>query len=210
MRNKNFMKKMISYTKIFLSVIGLGFLPSVLFAQDEIQKQSTDSTVTASNPNLNYFTNTLLVNQHGEEFRFYQDLLEDKTVVISVFFTECDEHCTNIIKIMQKIRDSFKDEMGESLRLLSITVDPENDTPETVEAYFNEYTAGSGWHFLSGDLENVNAILRILGKYVDQRESHNSILLVGNVSTGLWKKVNGLADPGEIIESVKSVLEDRQ
>lgn len=204
------MKKMISYTKIFLSVIGLGFLPSVLFAQDEIQKQSTDSTVTASNPNLNYFTNTLLVNQHGEEFRFYQDLLEDKTVVISVFFTECDEHCTNIIKIMQKIRDSFKDEMGESLRLLSITVDPENDTPKTVEAYSNEYTAGSGWHFLSGDLENVNAILRILGKYVDQRESHDSILLVGNVSTGLWKKVNGLADPGEIIESVKSVLEDRQ
>jgi hypothetical protein len=60
----------------------------------------------------------------------------------------------------------------------------------------------------TGSQEQVDAALKKLGQYVDNRESHNNPMLVGNDRTGLWKKFFGLARTAEIQESVASVIND--
>ena len=92
---------------------------------------------------------------------------------------------------------------------MSITVDPKNDTPDKLGAYAKRFNAKRGWYFLSGDIANVETALRKLGKYVENREAHDTVLLIGNVSTRLWKKANGLAEADEIIEIVDSVIKDQ-
>ena len=55
----------------------------------------------------------------------------------------------------------------------------------------------------------MNALLKKLGQHVEIREAHGAILLVGNLQTGLWKKVFGLADAEQVIEQVQSVIDDK-
>lgn len=156
-----------------------------------------------------YFTNTQLVNQHGEKVNLYSDLMKDKVVFINPFFAECTGSCPMMHKMMQEVQVWLGDRLGEEVVLLSFTVDPVNDTPEKLGPYAESYGAEPGWHFLSGDEENMEAVLRKIGKYVDDRTAHDNIILIGNMNTGLWKKANGLANPLEVIRVLESVMNDQ-
>ncbi len=157
---------------------------------------------------VGYFTDLELKDQNGESFRFYSDLLKDKVVFINPFFADCPGSCPIMHTMMKDVQAHLGDKLGVSVLMLSITVDPINDTPEKLKDYAAQYDAKPGWHFLSGSVLNVNTVMRKLGKYVESREQHDAIVLIGNMKTRLWKKANGLANVSEIIEVLDSVIND--
>lgn len=162
----------------------------------------------AVDPALEYFTDTVLLDQHGQEQRFYSDLLAGNVVVINAFFTSCNGVCPVMAGNLVRVQEWLGDRLGDDVRLLSISVDPERDTPEKLAAYAERFAARPGWSFLSGDPEQVDFVLKRLGQAVDDPENHTSIMVVGNLRTGLWKKAQGLANSAELIQVVDSVLRD--
>ena len=157
-----------------------------------------------------YFTNTPLIDQHGNEVEFYTDLLKDKIVVMNSFFAECQGICPVINTKMQYIYEQLGDRVGKDINLLSITVDPENDSPAVLKEYASNYADKDqkGWYFLTGSRENVETVLSKLGYKTVSRDNHKSIFLIGNVSTKLWKKAKGVADAEDIFKVVQSVISD--
>ncbi len=158
---------------------------------------------------LEYFTDTVLINQDGEEMRLYSDLLKDHTVIISAVFTECQGVCPVTMGNMVKIQKWLGPRLGDDVLLLSLTVDRETDTPPRLKKYAQDFKAQPGWHFLTGTPENLDFVLRRLGLWVENKEGHSSVFLVGNVPTGLWKKAHGMASADKLIDIVDSVLDDR-
>jgi cytochrome oxidase Cu insertion factor (SCO1/SenC/PrrC family) len=156
-----------------------------------------------------YFTDVELVDQDGRRVRLYSDLLKGKTVVVNAFFATCKGVCPPMSRNLQGVQEAFKERVGKDLHIISITVDPEADTPAVLKEYARQYEAVPGRYFLTGRKENVDWALYKLGQYVEQKEAHTSILVVGNEATGLWKKVLGLANLSEIVKSVESVLNDK-
>ncbi len=156
-----------------------------------------------------YFTDVLLVNQHGERKRLYSDLLKDKVVVINFFFATCQGSCLPMARNMQKVQDALGDRLGKDVHLISVSVDPTVDTPAGLAEYAKKMGAKPGWHFITGDKENVDFALRKLGQYVEARENHTNIFIIGNERTGLWKKAFGLAKSDELHKVVESVLNDQ-
>lgn len=162
----------------------------------------------SANPAKDYFTDVVLVNQDGEEMRLYSDLLQGKVVVIDTMFTTCSSVCPMTAKTYQGIQDWMGERLGKDAHLISITVDPENDTPEKLRAYALGLGARPGWYFLTGKKENVEFALKKLGQFVESKEAHSTVFLVGNEPTGLWKKAMGLADIQQLLPIVDSVLND--
>ena len=156
-----------------------------------------------------YFTNTPLVDQSGASLRFYDDLLRGKVVVINVFFSQCNGSCVVMGNTLAKLQERLGERLDRDVRLISITVDSPRDTPEVLAAYAHRYGARKGWYFLSGHKTNVDTLLKKLGQYVEFRESHGAIFLAGNMRTGLWKKVFGLADSEQVIDQIDSVINDK-
>ena len=156
-----------------------------------------------------YFTDVVLIDQDGEEMRLYSDLLKDRIVVIGAMFTDCDGVCPVTMGNFKKIQDWLGPRLGKEVHLLALTVDRETDTPEVLKAYAKKFKARPGWHFLTGTPENINFALRKLGLWVEKREGHASLFLVGNVPTGLWKKAHGMSSAQALIAIVDSVLGDR-
>lgn len=163
----------------------------------------------ADSPAHQYFTDVELTDQDGRPRRLYSDLLAGKTVVIDVFFADCTGSCPVVAATLAKLQAALGDRLGRDLYLLSFSVDPKTDTPARLKEYAARFGARPGWFFLTGEKANVDLALRKLGQYVEQREAHSNLLIVGNERTGLWKKVFGLSKPEEILALVKGVLDDR-
>lgn len=164
----------------------------------------------APSPAREYFTDVVLINQEGQKMRFYSDLLEGKVVVINTIFTTCTGMCPVMSKTFSQLQAHLGEKLEKEVRLISISVDPENDTPQRLKEFGKSFGAGPGWYFLTGRKENVNFILSRLGQYVDPKENHLGVLLIGNEPTGLWKKAFGLAPAKQVLEILESVLNDRE
>lgn len=162
-----------------------------------------------ASPAQKYFGDIPLVNQDGQEMHFYSDLIKDKIVVIDVMFTSCTGACPIMSTTFAKIQDRLGDRIGKDVHLISISVDPVNDTPAKLKEYAARFNAKPGWYFVTGPKENVDAVLKRLGQYVENREAHQNLFLIGNDKTGLWKKAFGLAKPEEIFPVVDSVVNDK-
>ena len=168
----------------------------------------TPSKKDEDNFDQNYFTDVVLLDQNGESKKLYTDLMKDKVVIINPFFTECTGVCPVMNENLKRIQEHLGTKLGTEVNIISLTVDYKTDTPETLKKYANEYGAQDGWYFITGEQDNIETALRKLGKNVENREAHDSVFLVGNLNTKLWKKVNGLAPIDEIIKIIDSVIND--
>jgi protein SCO1/2 len=162
-----------------------------------------------ASPAQQYFTDVELLNQDGEKVRFYSDLLKGKTVVVNAFFTTCTSVCPPMNRNMEKIQEALGDRVGRDVFLVSITVDPEVDTPVRLKEYARKFHAGPGWIFLTGKKENLDWALYKLGQYVETKDDHKTIFIIGNEPTGLWKKAFGMANLAELVQVVESVVNDK-
>jgi protein SCO1/2 len=166
------------------------------------------STVERS-PAEKYFSDVELINQDGEKVRFYSDVLKNKVVVINTFFTTCTSICPPMNRNFEKIQEALGDRLGKEVFLVSISVDPATDTPTRLKEYGRRFHARSGWMFLTGKKENLDWALYKLGQYVETKDDHTSIFIIGNEPKGLWKKAFGLAKADELIRIVEDVINDR-
>jgi len=156
-----------------------------------------------------YFTDVVLVNQNGEKMRFYSDLLQGKVVIINSFFATCAGSCLPLNRNLEKLQQGLGARMGKDVHIISISVDPAMDTPASLKAYAKKLNAGPGWYFLTGDKETVAYALKKIGHFVDNKQDHLNIFIIGNERTGLWKKAFGLAKSDELMKVVDSVLADQ-
>lgn len=175
-------------------LLGLALAGSIAAAQE------------AQSPAEHYFTDVTLVNQFGKPMRFYSDLLKGRVVVINAFFSACKDSCPMMAGTYAKLQDVLGTHLGKDAYLISISVDSESDTPEKLMAYGERFHARPGWFFLTGEKQNVEFALHKVGLKPPRKEDHLTVFMVGNLSTGLWKKVQGLASAEEIAKVVQKVL----
>lgn len=95
--------------------------------------------------------------QAADGGRFDSKSLAGRPYVVSFFFTHCPSVCPKIMGAMAEVRD----DAPTDLQLVSITVDPDNDTPERL----TEYAASIGavaprWQLLTGTREELLAAVR--------------------------------------------------
>ena len=176
----------------------------------------TRQQVTGDPPAKQYFTDVLLVNQEGRKLHLYSDLLRGKIVVFNTFFASCKNSCPRMSAVFSDLQARLGKRLGNDVLLLSLTVDPQTDTPEQLKVYADHFHAKPGWMFLTGKPEDVQFALNKFGQKVEHREDHFNLYIVGDEATGLWKKVLPMHQSGtmrtadELMEVVESVAHDRQ
>ena len=174
-----------------------------------LQQPVSIAPARAPSPAEKYFSDVELINQDGQKMRFYSDVLKDKVVVINTFFTTCTGVCPPINRTLERMQEALGDRLGKDAFLVSMSVDPETDTPVRLKEYSRRFHARPGWIFLTGKKENVDWALYKLGQYVETKDNHTNIIIIGNEPKGLWKKAFGLAKADELMKIVEDVINDR-
>lgn len=154
-----------------------------------------------------YFPDVTLTTQHGDTVRFFEDLLKDKVVVINFIYTTCPDVCPLETARLAELQAILGDRVGRDVFLYSITIDPENDTPEVLADYARRFGAGPGWLFLTGDEDDIVLLRKKLSLYRPeiQKEGsndHNLSLIIGNQRTGRWMKRSPMENPYFLADQV--------
>lgn len=155
-----------------------------------------------------WFTDTQLVTHEGKQVRFYSDVLKDRVVVISFLFTRCNTACPMIAARLNRIREQLGERFGREVTFISISVDPENDTPQRLAEFARKQQAlHPGWTFLTGKKEDVNQVIARLGQYVENIEGHSTLLIAGNEKRRHWTKIRPDVPPPAVAERVRQLVE---
>jgi len=136
-----------------------------------------------------YFTDLPVVTHNGQEKRFYSDMLKDKVVLINLFFGKCENSCPMVHTKLSKLQGILREYMGKQIFFISITIDPEPDTPEALKKYSKNFNPLEGWSFVTGKPEDIRTITRKLGQVHDDIKGHSPFLMVGDVKRARWKKI---------------------
>ena len=154
-----------------------------------------------------YFTNTVLMTQENNPVHFFDDLLKGKTVVINFMFTTCTGACPAMTGNLIKVQEYLGERVGRDINMISISVDSAIDTPAALKAYAAKFKAKPGWFFLTGEKENVNLILRKLGGYVEDKNTHLNLVYIDNVDKGEWVKAFAMSRPSDLANTILKVAD---
>jgi protein SCO1/2 len=185
---------------------------SVASSVDNNRKESTPTAgenKSSSEASAKYFPNTILLTQDNKPVRFYDDLLKGKIVLINFLFTTCKGVCSPMTANLAKVQKYLGERVGRDVLLISISVDPLIDTPDVLKKYADSFKAQPGWYFLTGEKKNVDWVLYKLGGYVEDKEKHSGVLIIGNEATGEWMKVHAMSNPTEIASTVAKLSESK-
>lgn len=151
-----------------------------------------------------YFTNLTLTTSEGEEVEFFDDVLKDRIVVVNFFYTSCTDLCSLGTARLAQVYEWLGERMGRDVFFVSITLDPENDTPEKLANFAKGFDIDKGWTFLTGSRENIDAIRFKLGERADALALHRTDMIIGNAKTGVWRRSSVM---GSLVIALQSILE---
>jgi protein SCO1/2 len=97
--------------------------------------------------------------------------LRGKVVALSFIYTGCPDICPMLTQKMVDVQDALGADFGTKIAFVSITLDPERDTPEVLKDYAQFWGAKpQGWSFLTGSLEAVRDVTRRYGVFFAKKE----------------------------------------
>jgi protein SCO1/2 len=146
-----------------------------------------------------------LLNQHGEPVPLRDFLGSDKPIMLEFIFTSCTTLCPN-----QSVKFSnFQKKLADSkeVQLISITVDPETDTPEVLRAYLKQYQAQPGWDFLTGSKADIKRVMDAFNIKAADMITLESSLLLRSAKTGQWTKIDGQLTSRDIMQEYQRLLQ---
>ena len=176
-------------------------------SQTEVKKVKTPRERLAERS----FPNVTLTTHEGRKVKFYDDLLKDKIVLINFMYVKCEGICPGTTANLVKVQKLLGDRVGKDIFMYSITLKPEEDTPQKLAAYARAYKVGPGWQFLTGEPKDVELLRQKLG-FIDRdpgrdvnKSNHIGMLRWGNEPHTLWAGCPALLAPTKIVKEIELV-----
>ena len=189
---------MLRKTVIFLFVLlemGLAMTQQAAAAETSYKRTLENYTV----------PDVVLVNQDGARIHL-KDVIQhsDKPVIVDFIFGTC----TTICPILSVGFANLQQKLGANSRkvhLISISIDPENDTPKVMKEYLKRYRSKPGWDFLTGSRQDIDKVMHSMNAYIPNKMSHFPLTLIKPPQDGKWIRIFGLLSSSEFISECQKV-----
>lgn len=150
-----------------------------------------------------------LVRDDGKAVSFPDELNDGRPVVLNFIFTTCSSFCP----LMSQTFAQFDRELGadrERVHLMSISVDPEEDTPARLREYARKFHAGPEWQHYTGTVEASLAAQRAFNVWRGDKMSHTPVTLLRVAPGKPWVRIEGFITPTELVQLYRQQLESTQ
>ncbi len=140
-----------------------------------------------------------VLDQDGRKLNFYTDLVKDKVVVINFVFTSCRTFCPMLGARFSRLQTQLGERLGKDVFLISVSTDPETDSPARLKVWGAQFKAKAGWTLVTGDKEEVAELLMVLTGDGLNKDIHNPLLTIVNDPKKTHRRAYGLEDPAQVI-----------
>jgi protein SCO1/2 len=139
-----------------------------------------------------------LVDASGGKVPLAAALGEDVPTFLNFVFTTC----TTICPVMSATFAEVQRRLGADsarVRMISISIDPEHDSPERLAAYAQRLGAGPRWSFLTGAAADIVAVQKAFDAYRGNKSSHAPFTFLRASASAPWVRVEGLTSAADLV-----------
>ena len=125
---------------------------------------------------------------------------------MTFFFTSCTLVCPPQGRALAKLKSSLAERFGKEVFFISVSKDPEVDTPGRLRTWAGQFGAGGGWTLVTGE---TGVMKRLVWDFTGEglgQQMHSPILLIGNDRTGVWTEAEGLSAPEVVVKEIDKVV----
>lgn len=158
--------------------------------------------------------NISVINEFGEKHKFHS-LIKGKTIVLNMFYSQCQIKCQPLGKLMKRVNLLLKNYINtHPIEFISITLDAKNDTISDINN-FKQIVSSSeclNWHFYTGDYYAIEKLRYKLGMYNAEPEvdaiksNHSGHFLIFNERLGFIKHTESFDNPVDIARKVIQII----
>ncbi|MDP1923904.1 MAG: SCO family protein [Thiobacillus sp.] len=193
--------------RTLLAGFGVAALGAMAFQRSMLDREPVPQRV----PGTGRLPNPTVFTHEGRAVKFYDDLIRDKVVAISMTYAQCTATCPATMGNLIRVQDMLGERIGRDIFMYSITLFPEVDTPRVLKQYAEKFGVKPGWTFLTGAPSDIESLRFALGFYdldpaVDAiRTQHANMIRIGNAAYDRWTMSPGLVRPELIVSTINHV-----
>jgi protein SCO1/2 len=142
---------------------------------------------------------TVRLREHrGQLVRFDTAIDGNRPVLLNFIYTSC----TTICLPMSQLFAAAQERLGpgaDQVQMVSVSIDPGQDTPATLREYAGRFHAGAQWTFLTGSQPAIDEIQRAFNVYRPDKMSHTPVTFVRPRGSRQWVRLDGFASPEQLV-----------
>ncbi len=146
-----------------------------------------------------------LLRDDGKDVSLREEMDDGRPVVLNFIFTTC----TDICPLMSSVLEQFQRRLGADaagVHVMSISIDPEHDTPARLAAYARKYHAGPGWQHYGGTLGASVTAQQAFDVYRGGKMSHTAVTLMRAAPGKPWLRLDGVVGPDALVRAYRELL----
>jgi protein SCO1/2 len=149
-----------------------------------------------------------LLREDGKSVSLPQEMDDGRPVVLNFIYTTC----TDICPLMSGVLSQFEHELGKDagkVHLMSISIDPEQDTPARLTEYARRFHAGPEWQHYTGTLDDSVAAQRAFDVYRGSKMTHSAVTLMRAAPGKPWLRIEGFVTPADLVRDYRELVASR-
>lgn len=139
----------------------------------------------------------VLQDADARPVRLREALAGNDPVMLNFIFTTCSTVCPIMVRVFAEL-PSRLGPAAKNLRMVSITIDPEYDTPSKLKGYAQNFAANPRWALLTGRAQDIVAVQRAFNSWRGDKMGHEPLTLFRHASGQPWVRIDGFATPDEL------------
>lgn len=146
----------------------------------------------------------MLIDQNGNKMSVAALFDGNSDVILNFIFTSCTTICPVLSATFSQMKIKYSAELN-GVKMVSISIDPEYDTPDRLKEYAQRFHAQDDWTFLTGDLAAVMKVLNAFNAYRGDKMSHVPLTFLRKSSASSWIRLEGFASASELLKEYRII-----
>lgn len=186
--------------------------PTASSREDNNQGGNKNQKLPVSGPELseNFYElpNISLVDKTGSNVDLRQVIDYGGPVMLQFIFATCSSICP-VLSASFASAQPVLDTLKTPYRLVSISIDPEQDTPQKLDAYANRFKAGNNWYFFTGNQKNIGSLLKAFNAAYpgNNKMYHKPLTFMRAQVNAPWLRIERLLSKNDIVTAYKKLIE---
>src|SRR5437763_4655996 len=147
---------------------------------------------------VNYQTPAVtLVRADGQRVSLPHELDDGRPVLLNFIFTTCSSICPLTSRTLEEFQQKLGSEAAK-VHMVSISIDPEQDTPARLSEYARKFHAGPEWQYYTGTVAASVAAQKAFDVYRGEKMSHTPVTLLRSTPGNPWLRIEGFITPDQV------------
>lgn len=139
-----------------------------------------------------------LVRDDGKSVALQDELAGERPVVLAFIYTSCTTVCPLTSQTLAQLQSRLGS-TRDQVRIVSISIDPEQDTPARLADYAKTFHAGPEWRHYTGTLAASQTAQRAFDVYRGNKMNHSPAILVRSSADAHWVRFDGFATVDQLM-----------